>query len=103
MEKKTLKMYSLEEVTQRYIGKEGTPKRDAFENELKLELMGETLKKIRIEKNLTQEQLGEMIGVQKSQIEKLENNFIKTPLDIILKTMKALNAYIHLEVEFEKK
>ena len=39
-----LKTYSLEEVTDKHIGKIGTPKRDAFENELRLELIGAAIK-----------------------------------------------------------
>lgn len=63
-----MKTYSLEELTNKHLGKKGTPKRDAFENELRLELLGQTIKKVRKERNLTQEQLGELVGVKKAQI-----------------------------------
>jgi len=53
-----MKTYTLEEMTDRYIGKKGTPKRDAFENELRLDLLGQTIREIRQKRNLTQEQLG---------------------------------------------
>ena len=68
MKKQKLKTYSLEEVTDKYIGKHGTPKRDAFENELRLDLLGVALKQARLDRNLTQEQLGNLVGVQKAQI-----------------------------------
>ena len=35
--KKGMKTYSLEEVTDTIIGKRGTPKREAFEHELRME------------------------------------------------------------------
>ena len=71
-----MKTYTLEELTDEAIGKIGTPKRDKFEADLKAELqayhIGEAIKQARIAKNLTQEELGEKIGVQRSQISRLE-------------------------------
>ena len=55
-----MKTYSLEELTDQYIGKKGSLKRDEFENELRLDLLGQTIKKVRLDRNLTQEQLGEI-------------------------------------------
>ena len=52
-----LKIYSLEEITDKHIGRRGTPKREAFENELRLDLLGEAIKQACIERNLTQEEL----------------------------------------------
>lgn len=60
-----MKTYSLEDLTDKYIGKKGTPKRDVFENELRLEFLGQAIKEARKERNLTQEQLGELVGVKK--------------------------------------
>ncbi len=94
-----LKTYTLDEVTDKYIGKRGTEKREAFEYELKLDLLGEAIKKARKERNLTQEQLGELVGVKKSQISKLENNLTDARFATILKVFKALNAKINFNVE----
>ena len=44
MNNKPLKTISLDEITDKHIGKIGTPKRDAFENELRLDLLGEAIK-----------------------------------------------------------
>ena len=59
-------------------GEKGTPERDAMEAQLKEELqayyVGEAIKKARLKQNLTQEELGERIGVKRSQICKLENS-----------------------------
>ena len=50
-----MKTYSLDELTDKYIGKKGTQKRNEFENELRLDLLGQTIKQVRLERNLTQE------------------------------------------------
>ena len=67
-----MKTYKLEELTDKYIGKKGSKEREQFEFELKLEILGDMIKKARKDQHLTQEQLGELIGVQKAQISKIE-------------------------------
>lgn len=99
MKSKKLKLYSLEEITDKHIGKKGTKKRDAFENELRLDLLGEAIKQARKERNLTQEELGELVGVQKAQISKLEHSLTDARLETILKVFKALNAKINFSIE----
>ena len=69
-------MYTFDEIKDEFIGKKGTPKRDRYEYELKLELLGGMIKTARKERNLTQEQLGKIVGVQKAQISKLEKALI---------------------------
>lgn len=97
--KKEIKTYSLDEVTDKYIGKRGTSKREEFEYELKLDLLGEAIKKARKERNLTQEQLGKLVGVQKAQISKLENSLTDARFETIIKVFKALNAKVNFNVE----
>lgn len=94
-----LKSYSLDEVTDKFIGKRGTVKREAFEYELKLDLLGEAIKRARKERNLTQQQLGELVGVKKAQISKLENSLTDARFETIIKVFKALNAKINFNVE----
>lgn len=94
-----MKTYSLDEVTDKFVGKKGTVNRDAFENELKIDLIGQTIKQIRKERNLTQEQLGKLVGVKKAQISKIENSLTDARFDTILKVFKALNAKINFNVE----
>ena len=94
-----MKTYSLEEVTDHFVGKIGTQKRDSFENELKLDLLGQTIKKIIKDRNLTQEQLGELVGVKKAQISKIENSLTDARFETILKVFTALNAKINFNVE----
>lgn len=94
-----MKTYTLEEVTDKFVGKIGTPKRDAFENELRLDLLGRAIKDARIERKLTQEQLGKLVGVQKAQISKLESGMKDARIETILKVFSALKAKFTFNVE----
>ena len=99
MKKGPLKTYTLEELTDKHIGKRGTPKREAFEYELRLDLLGEAIKQARKDRHLTQEELGMLVGVKKSQISKLENSLTDARFETIIKVFKALNAKINFNVE----
>jgi len=99
MKSKKLKLYSLDEITDEFIGKPGTPKRDAFEYELRLDVIGEAIKQARKERHLTQEELGQLVGVKKSQISKIENSLTDARFETIIKVFKALNAKINFNIE----
>lgn len=99
MSKQSLKTFALEAITDKHIGQPGTPKREAFENELRVDLLGEAIKQARLDRKLTQEELGKLVGVQKAQISKIENSFTDVRLETILKVFKALNAKISFNVE----
>ncbi|MEI6141929.1 MAG: helix-turn-helix transcriptional regulator [Mariniphaga sp.] len=101
MEKTEIKSYSLAEMKDKYIGKLGTEDRDQYEYELRMDVLGKMIKTARKERNLTQEQLGQLVGVQKSQISKLESNTNSATIDTILKVFKALKADIHFNVTLE--
>jgi len=97
-----MKKYTLEELTDQYIGKKGSKEREQFEFELKLDIMGEMIKKARKEQHLTQEQLGELIGVQKAQISKIETNAKDVRFSTILKVFNALKAKVKMTIEFNQ-
>jgi len=82
-----MKTFTLEELTDNYIGKKGTEKREEFDNELRLDLIGYEIKKARKERNLTQQQLGELVGVKKAQISKIENSATDARFSTILKVL----------------
>ena len=67
-------MMTLDELKDKHIGKIGTPERDHYEFELKTEVLGNMIKAVRKERQLTQKQFGQLLEVQKSQISKLEPN-----------------------------
>lgn len=75
-------------------GKVGTPERDAMETQLKEDIqayfVGEAIKKARLRQNLTQEELGERVGVKRSQICKLESGKSSITLSTMSRVFKAL-------------
>src|SRR4030042_4539898 len=99
MKTRKLKIYSLEEITDKYSGKSGTSKRDAFDYELRLDVIGEAIKQARKERNLTQDELGKLVGVKKAQISKIENSLTDARFETILKVFKALNVKINFNIE----
>ncbi len=92
---------SLDAMIDKHVGKIGMPARDAFEYELSIDLIGEAIKRARKERNLTQEELGKLVGVQKAQISKIENSIKNARLDTIIKIFKALGATIKFNVELD--
>ena len=101
MENKELKMFTLDQIKDEFIGVKGTEKRNIYEQELQLEVLGDLIKKVRLERNLTQEELGKLIGVQRAQISKLENSMTNVTLDTILRVFSALKAKVVFNVELQ--
>jgi len=88
----------LKELKNKHLGKIGTITRDEYEQELKIEILAEEIKKLRKERNLTQEELGQLIGVQRAQISKLENGMSNITIGTVLKLLNALKAQINFSV-----
>lgn len=97
-----MKTYTLNQVQDKLIGKVGTPARDKFEYELQMELIGNAIKQTRKERKLTQAELGRLIGVQKSQISRLESNPGNVTIDTLIRIFNALQARIKLQVELPR-
>lgn len=95
------KTVKLDTMIDKHIGKIGTEKRDSFENELRIDLLGHAIKQARQERNLTQQQLGELVGVQKAQISKIENSVKNARFETILKVFNALGAKVNFNVEMK--
>ena len=94
-----MKTIPFEQIKDKYIGKIGSDERETYEFELQLELIGDTIKSIRKKRNLTQEQLGALIGVKKAQISKLENNKKNVTIETLIKVFHAMKARIDFNVE----
>jgi DNA-binding XRE family transcriptional regulator len=101
MANKEIKTKTLSEMKDKYIGKAGTKEREEYEYELRMDVLGKMIKSVRQERHLTQEQLGQLIGVQKSQISKLESSANSATIDTIIKVFKALKAEINFNVKLE--
>jgi len=90
---------TLDQMKDKHIGEIGSEEREKYEFDLRLDVLGEMIKSVRKQRHLTQEQLGELIGVQKSQISKLERNAKNVTIETILKVFKALKANIKFSIE----
>lgn len=101
METNKFKTVSLDTMLDQHIGKRGSERREAFENELRIDLLGQAIKQARQERNLTQKQLGELVGVQKAQISKIENSVKNARFETILKLFDALGARVNFNVELD--
>ena len=67
-----------------------------------MDVLGRMIRTVRLDRKITQEQLGKFIGVQKSQISKLESSTNSATIDTIIKVFKALKAEIHFNIKLEK-
>lgn len=72
--KKEKNLTSLDQFIDDEIGKEGTKEREKFEKEYEVFKLGVLIQQARKEKGLTQMQLAELAGTNKSYISKLEND-----------------------------
>ncbi|HBZ67365.1 MAG TPA: transcriptional regulator [Bacteroidales bacterium] len=94
-----MKTHTLDEVQDILIGKIGTQNRDRFEYELQMDKIGQAIKQTRQERKLTQEELGKLIGVQKAQISRIENNASNVTMETLMRVFEALQAKVLLQVE----
>ncbi|WP_192348281.1 helix-turn-helix domain-containing protein [Algoriphagus sp. Y33] len=94
-----MKSYKLDEAEDLLIGEKGAKERDEYEFELKLELIGDMIKTARKERKLTQEQLGELVGVKKAQISRLENSTGNVTFETVMRIFNALGAKINLSLQ----
>ena len=62
-------------------------------------MIGEAIRFRRKQADLTQEELGRLVGVKKAQISKIENSLTDARFETILKVFKALNAKVNFNVE----
>ncbi|WP_290698701.1 helix-turn-helix transcriptional regulator [Lacinutrix sp.] len=81
-------------------GKKGTERRDELDREFESFKIGLLLRNAREEKNLTQEQLGELIDKKRTYISRVENNgsnlTLKTLFDIV---EKGLGGKVNISIE----
>ncbi len=81
-------------------GERGTERRDELERNIESFKIGLLLRKAREEKNLTQEQLGELVDKKRAYISRVENNgsnlTLKTLYDIV---EKGLGGKVKISIE----
>jgi ribosome-binding protein aMBF1 (putative translation factor) len=81
MENKHLK--SLDRFIDEQYGKRGSVKREKFENDYREFKLGVMIRQARLKKGLTQTQLAERTGTNKSYISKIENNMKEVRLSTL--------------------
>ena len=89
-----MKLIPADDMKDKLWGKRGTPEREAMENQLKEDVnayyVGEAIRKARLAQNLTQEELGERVGVRRAQISKLEKGTSVITLPTMSRVFQAL-------------
>ncbi|MCK5136481.1 MAG: helix-turn-helix transcriptional regulator [Bacteroidales bacterium] len=101
MKPNDIQFKSFENIKDKYLGEIGTVERDQYEFELRLDILGEIIKQTRKERNLTQEQLGKLVGVKKSEISKLERNARNMTIGTVLKVFRAMRANVKFMVKLD--
>jgi len=101
MTRNTIKKYTLAEMKDTYIGKIGSKSRTQYEYQLSMEVIGKLIRITRLERNLTQEELGKLIGVQKAQISKLENSANSASIATIVRIFQAMKAELNFNVKID--
>lgn len=88
MKKKTPKLTRFEDHIDAQYGKRGTPKREAYELGFETFQLGVMLHDMRIQQGLTQEQLAEKCGTNKTYISRIENHAEDIRLSTLLRIVK---------------
>lgn len=90
---------TIEDLENRLLGRVGTPRRDAFESAVREDIrayhIGEAIKAARKERNMTQDQLAELMGVKKAQVSRIERGNNPT-LNTIIRAFNALGMAVSL-------
>ncbi len=81
-------------------GERGTKKREAFEQGYEEFKIGFILQQARLKKGMTQEQLAEKVGTNKSYISKVENNIKDVRISTLKKIIeKGLGGHLELVIK----
>lgn len=91
-----MKIYSQAEMLDRTLGSKGTPERDEYEAKVDDYMVGLAIRRARESKNLTQEQLGERIGVQRARICSIERG-----ANLRLSTIRRIFSALGMEVKLD--
>lgn len=91
---------SWSEIKDRIYGKSGTERRDNLEREMESLKIGLLLKKAREAKNMTQEELGQIIDKKRTYISRVENNGSNITLSTLFEIVeKGLGGKVIISIE----
>ncbi len=91
-----MKIYSQAEMLNRTLGHKGTPERDEYDAKVDDYMIGLAIRRAREAQNLTQEQLGERIGVQRARICSIERG-----TNLRLSTIRRIFTALGIEVKLD--
>jgi HTH-type transcriptional regulator / antitoxin HipB len=93
---------SLDELLDKKYGKRGTPKREKWEQEFEAFRLGALLEEARIKMGMTQEELAEKCGTNKSYISRIENNASDIRLSTLMKIVQqGLGGHLKLTLQID--
>ena len=92
-----IKVYTQDEALDMTLGTRGTPTREEYESEVNNYLVGLAIRQAREAQNLTQEQLGERIGVQRARISSIEKG-ANLRLSTVARIFSALGKEVKLDM-----
>jgi len=99
MKKKNLT--TLSEFIDKKVGKKGTKKRDKFEADYEAFKLGVLIQQARQEKGLTQEQVAELSGTNKSYISKLEKDLKDVRFSTLQRIItEGLGGHLEISIKF---
>jgi len=102
MATKNKNLKSLDQFIDEKIGKKGTKKREQFETEYETFKLGILIQQAREKKGLTQEQLAELAGTNKSYISKLERNLKDIRFSTLQRIItEGLGGKLNISIKFE--
>jgi DNA-binding XRE family transcriptional regulator len=88
------------EIKDRVYGKEGTERRDNLDREVESFRIGLLLKKARESRNMTQEELGQLVDKKRTYISRVENNGSNITLSTLFDIVeKGLGGKVNISIE----
>ncbi len=102
MKAKNKNLKSLDQFIDEKIGEKGTEKRERFETEYDAFKLGVLIQQAREKKGLTQEQLAELAGTNKSYISKLERNLKDIRFSTLQRIInEGLGGHLEISIKFK--
>lgn len=94
---------SLREFIDQEVGKKGTRRRDKFEADYEAFKLGVLIQQARQEKGLTQEQVAQLSGTNKSYISKLEKDLKDVRFSTLQRIItEGLGGHLEISIKFGK-
>jgi len=99
-ENKNKEISTWSEIKDRVYGKEGTERRDNLDREAESFRIGLLLKKARESRNMTQEELGQLVDKKRTYISRVENNGSNITLSTLFDIVeKGLGGKVNISIE----